>query len=126
MNIPRIYHDTLGKSHFGERSIATPHTSPLGLLSQRFASNDLIFRESPADYAFEWHPAPQRQLMFILKGRCEFKVSSGETRQFGAGDVLLLEDTQGQGHCSKALFNEVRHSIFITLPDDVLISDTEA
>jgi len=62
----------------------------------------------------------QRQLLFIIKGRCEFKVSSGETRQFGAGDVLLLEDPEGEGHCSKALFNEVRHSIFVTVPEDMV------
>jgi hypothetical protein len=47
-------------------------------------------------------------------------VLSGEIRQFGAGDVVLLEDTVGEGHCSKALFNEVRHSIFVTVPEDVV------
>ena len=79
----------------------------------------VIFRETPADYDFKWHPAPARQLLFIIKGRAEFKVSNGERHVFGAGDVLLLEDTEGEGHCSRAMYNEVRHSIFVTLPDHV-------
>jgi len=56
----------------------------------------MIFRETPSDYDFKWHPAPQRQVIVLIKGRCESKVSSGETRQFGAGDVVLLEDTEGR------------------------------
>ncbi|TPE53375.1 cupin domain-containing protein [Maribrevibacterium harenarium] len=119
MQITRIFNDEQGNSHFGTVQIEVSDGGPIGMLSKRFEVGQMLFRETPADYDFKWHPAPQRQLLFIIKGRCEFMVSSGETRQFGAGDVLLLEDTEGQGHCSKALFNEVRHSIFITLPDDV-------
>lgn len=118
MQITRIYNDETGKSHFGKIDIELQSGGPIGLLSQKFAAGHVIFRETPADYDFKWHPAPQRQLLFILQGRCEFTVSSGASQQFGAGDVLLLEDTEGEGHCSKALFNEIRHSIFVTLPDD--------
>jgi len=115
MKFTRIYNDEEGKSHFGELVLELKDGGPIGFLSERFPAGDIIFRETPSDYDFKWHPAPQRQLLFIIKGRCEFKVSSGETRQFGGGDLLLLEDTEGEGHCSKALFNEVRHSIFVTV-----------
>lgn len=120
MNFTRIFNDDQGKSHFGDLNIDVRDGGPIGFLSERFPVGEMMFRETPSDYDFKWHPAPQRQLLFIIKGRCEFKVSSGETRQFGAGDVVLLEDIEGEGHCSKALFNEVRHSIFVTLPDDVV------
>lgn len=119
MKITRIFHQDDGKSEFAELDIALKDGGPIGFLSERFPAGQIMFRETPGDYDFKWHPAPQRQLLFIIKGRCEFMVSSGETRQFGAGDVLLLEDTQGEGHCSKALNNEIRHSIFVTLPDDI-------
>lgn len=119
MKFTRIYNDEEGKSHFGELELELKDGGPIGFLSERFPAGDIIFRETPSDYDFKWHPAPQRQLLFIIKGRCEFKVSSGETRQFGGGDLLLLEDTEGEGHCSKALFNEVRHSIFVTISEDV-------
>ena len=117
MKITRIYHDEHGKSHFGEADIPLTDGGPIGLLSEKIPAGSIIFRETPADYNFKWHPAPARQLLFILKGRAEFTVSSGERHVFGAGDVLLLEDTEGEGHCSRAMYNEVRHSIFVTLPD---------
>ncbi len=120
MLIKRIYNDDEGKSHFGEVDIPLADGGPIGLLSEKFPAGSVIFRETPADYDFKWHPAPARQLLFILKGRAEFKVSSGERHVFGAGDVLLLEDTEGEGHCSKALYNEVRHSIFVTLPEGLV------
>ncbi len=119
MIIKRIYNDEEGKSHFGEVEIPLSDGGPIGLLSERFDAGSVIFRETPADYDFKWHPAPARQLLFIIKGRAEFKVSNGERHVFGAGDVLLLEDTEGEGHCSRAMYNEVRHSIFVTLPDHV-------
>ncbi|ADZ89458.1 cupin domain-containing protein [Marinomonas mediterranea] len=120
MNITRIYNDADGSSHFGELNIALKEGGAIGFLSEKFPAGNIIFRETPADYDFKWHPAPTRQFVFIIKGRCEFTVSSGETRQFSGGDLILLEDTQGQGHCSKALFNEVRHSIFVTVPEEVV------
>jgi len=117
MKIDRIYNDAEGKSHFGDIDIGLADGGPIGLLSEKFPAGTVIFRETPADYDFKWHPAPARQLLFIIKGSAEFTVSSGEKRRYAGGDVLLLEDTEGEGHCSKALNNEVRHSIFVTLPE---------
>lgn len=122
MKIPRIYHDNDGKSHFGYADIPLADGGPIGLLSEKFAADKIIFRETPADYDFNWHTAPARQLMFIIKGRAEFTVSNGERRIFGTGDVVLLEDTEGEGHCSKALDNQIRHSIFVTLAADTRIA----
>jgi hypothetical protein len=34
---------------------------------------------------------------------------------FGPGEVFLAEDTTGQGHISKAVAGQVRHSVFIVL-----------
>jgi hypothetical protein len=119
MIIPRIYNDEQGLSAFGQVEIELADSGPIGLLSEKFAAGSVIFRETPADYDFKWHPAPTRQLLFIMKGSAEFTVSNGEQRVYGVGDVLLLEDTEGQGHCSKAINNEVRHSIFVTLDNSI-------
>lgn len=119
MIVPRIYADDVGNSVLGEIDIPLRDGGPIGLLSSKSAAGDVIFRETPADYDFQWHPAPARQLLFIIKGAAEFTVSNGDKLLLGAGSVLMLEDTWGQGHCSKALNNEVRHSIFVTLPDGI-------
>ena len=34
-------------------------------------------------------------------------------RRIGAGDVILVEDTWGKGHRSKALEGKLRHCIFV-------------
>lgn len=121
MIVPRIYADEYGNSVLGEIDIPLADGGPIGLLSNRFNAGDVIFRQTPADYDFKWHPAPARQLLFIIKGHAEFTVSNGDSLVLGAGAVLMLEDTWGQGHCSKALYNEVRDSIFVTLPDGLCL-----
>jgi mannose-6-phosphate isomerase-like protein (cupin superfamily) len=47
------------------------------------------------------HPAPARQLMVVLRGRGAVTVSDGERREFRPGDCLVVEDTEGEGHCSQ-------------------------
>ena len=41
--------------------------------------------------------------------------SDGETRHIGPGEVILVEDTHGKGHCSKAIEGKLRHSIFVPI-----------
>jgi hypothetical protein len=45
----------------------------------------------------------------------QITASDGEARQIGAGEVILVEDTWGKGHLSKAISNKMRHCIFVTL-----------
>jgi hypothetical protein len=42
-------------------------------------------------------------------------VSDGEKRVLGPGEVFLVEDTHGKGHISRAVNNQLRHCIFVTL-----------
>ncbi len=85
------------------------------MLSQLQEATGIIFRETPADYDFTWHNTPRRQYVIILEGAVDFTVSNGETRRFGGGEVILLEDTTGKGHSSKAVNGQRRKSIFVTL-----------
>ena len=75
----------------------------------------MIFRETPGDYDYDWHPAPRRQYIVLLDGEIEITVGGGETRRFRGGDVLLVEDTTGRGHRTRAVDGRPRRSIFITL-----------
>ena len=50
--------------------------------------------------------------------RAEVTVSDGERREFGAGDVLLLEDTEGRGHRTRTTSEGVRRTPFIPLAPD--------
>ena len=115
MKITRIYSDADGETHFGELAIPLTDAGAIGMLSQLQGATGIIFRETAGDYDFLWHNAPRRQYVIILEGGVDFTVSDGETRRFGGGDVVLLEDTSGKGHVSKAVGGQTRKSIFITL-----------
>jgi hypothetical protein len=47
------------------------------------------------------HPAPRRMAFVTVQGEYQITASSGETRKFPAGSVLLIEDTTGVGHETK-------------------------
>src|SRR5262249_31208113 len=52
------------------------------------------------------HPAP-RMLQSYLPGAVEVTVSDGESRRFGPGSLVLLEDTDGRGHSTQVLDEDV-------------------
>jgi hypothetical protein len=115
MKITRIYADADGETHFGELDIPLSDSGAIGMLSQLQTATGIIFRETSGEYDYAWHNTPRRQYVIILDGGVDFTVSDGETRRFGGGDVVLLEDTSGKGHVSKAVNGQRRKSIFVTL-----------
>lgn len=115
INIHRIYPDSDGESHFDELEIELADAGDIGMLSEPEKTTGIIFRETAEDYDYSWHLVPRRQYVVFLEGQADFTVSDGETRRFGAGDVVLLEDTFGRGHCSKAVDSKRRKTLFITL-----------
>jgi len=115
MKIHRLYVDQQGESHFQDVDIAYVESSPAGRLSARLPATGIIFREVQPDYDLDWHPAPRRQYIINLDAGVQITASDGEMRRIGAGEVLLVEDTWGKGHLSKALDGKLRHCLFITL-----------
>ena len=54
--------------------------------------------QNPAGIEDEWHPVPARSLVAVLKGKIRFQISDGDSRIVEPGDLILFEDTAGQGH----------------------------
>lgn len=116
VRITRVYTGDDGESHFEDIDVPFDTFGPAGSMSERFAATGIIFRETGADYDYDWHNAPQRQYILILSGDgVEVEVGDGTTRQFHAGDIMLAEDVTGRGHISRALGPEPRVSVFVTL-----------
>jgi len=115
MKIQRRYVDKNGESHFEDVEVEVEESTRAGRLSARLPATGIIFREVPPDYDLDWHPAPQRQYIINLDAGVQLTASDGETRRIGAGEVILVEDTWGKGHLSKALDGKLRHCIFVTL-----------
>jgi hypothetical protein len=59
------------------------------------------------------HPAPARQWVIMLRGVIEVTTTEGETRRFGAGDLLLAVDTSGEGHRTVAVGAPPFEALFI-------------
>ena len=115
MRVTRLYTGADQQSHFEDYEVEMDDQGPIGFLSARHPVASLIFRHTGADYDFDWHNAPQRQYIVILEGGLDVEIGDGTRRRFGPGDILLAEDTTGQGHISRAVDGQTRRSLFITL-----------
>ena len=115
MKITRLYTGDDGLSHFEDIEIPLEPGGSFGKLSALFPVTGMIFRETEADYDYDWHPAPRRQFIIMLDAGVEITVGDGACRIIHAGEVLLAEDTTGRGHKSRALNKRPRQSICITL-----------
>lgn len=114
--ITRVFSDANGDSHFETTEISLQEAGEIGLLSDALPVKNLIFREVVPSYDYDFHTAPQRQYIILLDGEIEIETSLGEKRTFGAGEILLVEDTTGKGHKTRNLKPVRRKSLFITLP----------
>ncbi len=115
MRIHNLYVDEDGETHFRDIEIEWKNQGRGGRTSETFSASGIIFRETPGDYDYEWHPAPRRQYIINLDAGVSIQASDGETRIIEAGEVILVEDTHGKGHFSKALNGKLRHSIFVPI-----------
>lgn len=78
-----------------------------------------FFAQTEVDaYEMVPHPAPRRQYVITLKGRLEFKVSSGETFIVEPGIVLIAADTIGEGHSWKLIEGEEWQRLYLPLDKD--------
>lgn len=114
--ITKVYSDPAGDSRFMDIEIPLADAGNIGFMSESILAQEVIFREVAATYNWDFHTAPQRQFVILLDGAIEIETSLGDKRQFGTGEILLLEDTEGKGHKTRNLQAAKRKSVFITLP----------
>jgi hypothetical protein len=115
MTIVRLYTGADNQSHFEDVRIALKSGGKVGFISELMKATGIVFRETAGDYNYEFHTAPRRQYVVNLEGDVEIEVGDGTKRILHSGDVLLAEDTTGQGHISRAVAGKPRKSLFITL-----------
>jgi hypothetical protein len=113
MRIHNLYADAKGESHWRDIEVEWVEESRSGKLSKRLPANGIIFRQVPPTYDLDWHPAPRRQYIINLDAGVQITASDGEARVIKAGEVVLVEDTHGKGHLSKAVGGQMRHCIFV-------------
>jgi len=113
MKFVRMYTGPDGRSHFEDLPMAydpakhPPYGIPLKPVSGAF------FRRGIKSLN-KFQRAPRRHYVITLAGEIEIEVGSGDTRRFGPGDVLLAEDTTGEGHIVRVIGGEER--VALSLP----------
>ena len=115
MMVVRIYTGPDNKSHCEELQIPLKDAGKTGFLSELMKAKGVVFRETAGDYNYDFHTAPRRQLVVNLEGEVEIEIGDGTRRILHAGEILLAEDTTGQGHISRAVAGKPRKSLFIIL-----------
>jgi len=115
IRIVRIYTGPDNQSHFEDVDVPLKAAGKTGFLSEMVKAKGVVFRQTEGDYNYEFHTAPRRQYVVNLEGEVEIEVGDGAKRILRSGDILLAEDTTGQGHISRAVAGKPRKSLFIIL-----------
>ncbi len=119
MRVTRLYTGDDGRSHFEELDLPLTPTD-IGAMSSAVPTQSVFFRDTSqgGPEVMDYHVAPRRQFVIHLAGAAEIEVGDGTKRRFGVGDVLLADDTTGQGHISREVQGP-RLQLFAALADTV-------
>jgi len=113
MKITRLYTGSDHRSYFEEIEIKFGGDQKI-LTSDSRPATMVLFRCVPPGTVLDRHPAPRRQYLVTLSGAWEIEASQGGKRVFKTGDVMLADDTTGEGHISRVIGSEPH--IFMTVP----------
>jgi len=113
MKVVRLYTGNDQKSHFEEIELKFGGDQKIQTTDSRPATM-VVFRCVPAGTVLDRHPAPRRQYLVTISGSWEIEASQGVKLVFKTGDVMLADDTTGEGHISRVLGGESH--VFMTVP----------
>lgn len=118
VKVLKVWADEHGVSHFRDIEFDMQAIPEGGAVSQPIKTTNVWFRQTTEKQDMDWHPAPRRQLVITLSGGiAEITASDGESRLVKPGDIVLVEDTFGKGHQSRAFDGLPRNAVFIGLAD---------
>jgi hypothetical protein len=99
-----VFADSAGASHFREERFAfSPGRDGNSSIHALEAKGGATLLRLKAGAFEDWHNAPQAWYLIVLQGASEVTTSDGQARQFGPGSVVLLDDTAGKGHQTRAI-----------------------
>jgi hypothetical protein len=115
MKMTRLFTGSDEQSHFEDVSIEL-FSNPFGKNSQAFPVQSLLLGEIEMKEV-SWHNPPFPQYVVMLEGWMEIEVGDGTKRIFKEGEILLAEDTTGQGHITRAASEGARR--YMVMPVDL-------
>lgn len=117
-----LSHDEAGVTRFTDievefESIPFAPPAPSFGLAAPMPSSHVVMGTFPKGWTSDghWHTTPTLQFIVILTGGLEITVGSGETRAFGPGAALLLDDVHTGGHLTRNTADSETHVMFVQL-----------
>jgi hypothetical protein len=125
MKLIHLYTGDDGRSHFRDLEVLTI-TDAGGLFFElRDSVQGMCVRDLPSSWTNGLHTAPRRQFVLQLTGVGELECGDGIARRLGPGDLLLADDTTGEGHLSREVEGPRRQLLIYLDPALDLDSFTE-
>ncbi len=103
------------RSHFEDGVLPYLVESDGSLSTSIFALTKFQYVYAAADLRYDFHNAPQRQIVLPLTGGTQGENGDGSRRIIPPGGVYFGEDTTGQGHITSAVNDAIRFSVFAYL-----------
>jgi hypothetical protein len=112
-----LYSGNDGQSHFADCEV-TAVQSALGATSLPLQALEVSVRDTEGGpTSVDFRPAPRRQLVILLQGQVAYFCGDGSRRLLASGDILVADDTTGQGHRAEIIENP-RVQVFVPLAPD--------
>lgn len=117
MNIARVFADEAGETHLGVIELATESEHVRSLAN--VPTTTLTVTEMHAVRESRgFHPPPRRQLLIVLRGAFEVGTTGGETRRFGVGETLVVDDVDSRGHTFTDIGEDPLITVQVGIPED--------
>jgi len=114
MQFVRMYTGHDGHSYFEDLQLPFDLTQEAQRTDiQMSAGMQYVYQ--PPGFVIDMHPAPRRQFVITLQGEAEIEMGNGAKRRFQPGDIVLAEDTTGEGHITRVIGDVPRISAQISL-----------
>ena len=100
-----LYADDAGESHIKSVTVSfNPLRREGGPQGYPLASSEgAMFLHLKSGAKEDWHTAPRTWFLVAVQGMSEVTTSDGEVRQLKPGMVMLMDDTKGKGHQTRAI-----------------------
>ncbi len=110
-------------SFFAEENITLTGTEARQL-SEQIGAINFRLRQSPCEYASDWHVAGDRTLLIILSGSVRITLRDGNYKDFAPGEMFIADDYLAEGiafsdiahgHCAEAIGVEPLKALHLKL-----------
>ncbi len=115
-----------GVSFFERKRLPFRYGGPEGRVTEDIAIKAIQFVWAAGDLAYDWHPAPQRQIVLALTGGMAMDYGDGTSAEVRPGGFLVGEDTEGRGHITRALDGAPRLSLFAHLTGTIPTAERQS